>query len=97
MTSVHAVRTGYGDTSSRSDGTPSVSTSVPPPVPTNPHASMNRISSRYERNAWDLLVGPVHLLTSDVESRRPPDGNEAFQIEFEHCPLQMIKCKRVKC
>src|SRR5271166_2016646 len=32
MSSVHAVRTGYGDTSSPSDGTSSVSSSVPPPL-----------------------------------------------------------------
>src|ERR1017187_9395384 len=59
MSSVHAIRTRYGATSSPRDGTASVSTSVPPPVPSNPHASMNRISSRHERNARDLLVGPV--------------------------------------
>ena len=35
----------YTDTSSPGDGTPSVSASVPPPVPANPHRSMDRISS----------------------------------------------------
>jgi len=59
MSSVHAVRTGYGDTSSPSDGTSSVSSSVPPPVPTDPPASMNRIGPRHDRNVRDLSVGPV--------------------------------------
>src|SRR5271157_1119244 len=59
MSSLHAVRTGYGDTSSPSNGTSSVSSSVPPPAPTDPHASMNRISSRHDRNVRDLLVGSV--------------------------------------
>lgn len=59
MSSVHAVRIGYADTSSPGDGTPSVLTSVPPPVPANPHGSMDRISSRNERTALNLLVGTV--------------------------------------
>jgi hypothetical protein len=46
---------------------------------------MNRIGSRHERNARDFLVGLWHLLTSRAGSRRPPAGNEAFEIEFEHC------------
>jgi hypothetical protein len=45
MSSVHAGRAGYGDTSWPGDETPGVSTSVPPPVPANPHASMDRIGS----------------------------------------------------
>src|ERR1017187_3724683 len=59
MSSVHAVRNVYGDTSLPSDGTSSVSSSLPPPVPSAPQASMNRIRSRHERNVRDLLVGAV--------------------------------------
>ena len=59
MSSVHAGRAGYGDTSWHSDETPGVSTGVPPSVPANPHASMDGSGSRNERTAQDLLVGTV--------------------------------------
>ena len=59
MSSVHAVRTGYGDTSLPSDGTSSVSSSVPPPVPTAQHASMNRMF------IWknEVSAGRLHDIT----------------------------------
>lgn len=54
-------------------------------------------SERNARGFAGRFTALWHLLTSNAEPRRPPGGNESFQIEFEHCLLQLIKRKRVEC